>query len=264
MDLEVLLGEVLKGLGENESAVAILEASPCEPCRNGRPIELRARVELICPRLLDGSLAASDAAVPGGGAGSSSGMRRRARGRTRRDDTRCSSATRPDGAPSTRACGRRGRLHGAVSRVTRLHLVPFAVQWVHDRPDALALCESRLRSEGRHLERARISSCSRISVLSTPTSMGPVRPRRPPVSSFSSSERAAARHVRSRDLRIDRGTCRRLGRRGGDLESAAASARERPEARVACLLSRAARRGRSAEAIRRRPSNWPRRLDGCH
>jgi tetratricopeptide (TPR) repeat protein len=52
----------LKGLAENSDAVALLEdvADRAHAAGNGR-IELRARVELVWPRLLDGSLAASAA-----------------------------------------------------------------------------------------------------------------------------------------------------------------------------------------------------------
>ncbi|HEX2304388.1 MAG TPA: BTAD domain-containing putative transcriptional regulator [Gaiella sp.] len=63
LELELRLGEVLKGLGENEDAVALLEdvAERARATGDSR-IELRSRVELVWPRLLDGSLAASAAA----------------------------------------------------------------------------------------------------------------------------------------------------------------------------------------------------------
>lgn len=64
MELECSLGHALKGLGERTRAVPLLE-SIVDRARTARirRLELRARIELVQPRLFDGSLAPDDAAA---------------------------------------------------------------------------------------------------------------------------------------------------------------------------------------------------------
>jgi hypothetical protein len=62
LELECVLGQALKGFGDNERAVLILENVEALAHRAGdRRLELRAQVELAWPRLVAGSLPASAA-----------------------------------------------------------------------------------------------------------------------------------------------------------------------------------------------------------
>ena len=156
LDLEVRLGEVLKGLGENESAVAILEDVAVRAvAETDDRIELRARVELVWPRLLDGSLAASDA----------SEFLEEALARLEsmgdlvgvaRAETNFALLLGDFGLRCDRALEHVRRAADAYHRhgvegYTTTSMVAFAVQGSTSVTDALALCESMMRSEGRHL-----------------------------------------------------------------------------------------------------------------